>query len=165
MESNRLMYGSVGAGILVGILMLFLFGWISLYGWIVAGIAAGMASRGSGRGFLSGLVAGIVVSTVAIAFTLFIPVSAVNSIVAFVGNQYLNSTVAASAYNVLGMSTDVLLKKVAFDIILIPALGGFIGGSIMSRGYLVEAVEKHEEPSESHQTARIIDDENEEVSS
>lgn len=165
MDSNRLMYGSIGAGILVGILMLVLFGWLAIYGWLVAGVVAGMASRGSGRGFLSGLIAGIVVSAIAVAFALFIPVSTINTLVGYVGNQYLSSTVFAPIYSVLGLSTTELLKRMAVDLILIPAVGGFIGGSVMSNGYFVEEVEEHEQPSRSQQTARIVDDENDEVSS
>ena len=133
MDSNRLMYGSIGAGILVGILMLVLFGWLAIYGWLVAGVVAGMASRGSGRGFLSGLIAGIVVSAIAVAFALFIPVSTINTLVGYVGNQYLSSKVFAPIYSVLGLSTTELLKRMAVDLILIPAVGGFIGGFVVSK--------------------------------
>lgn len=167
MDSNHLMYGSVGAGILAGILLLVLFGWLGLVGWIVAGFLAGVASRGSGRGFLSGLVAGIIVSAFAIAVALFVPMSAVNSVVSFFGNTYLNQTVFSSVYKALNLSTLStygLLKKVAVDLIVLPAIGGFVGGAVASRGYFVHE-EVEPEPVRAQHTGTIIDeDENEEVS-
>ncbi len=166
MESSRLMYGSVGAGIVSGILVLTLFGWVPYYGWIVAGLVAGLASRGSGRGLLSGLLAGIVVSAVVIAVTLFVPISALNTIFADFGNQYLNNTVFSTVYTAINMGTIELIKKVAVDLIVLPAVGGFIGGSILSNGYhVVEVEEEAHQPAESRRTARIVDDDNEEVSS
>ena len=166
MESSRLMYGSVGAGIIAGISVLILFGWVPYYGWIAAGIAAGLASRGSGRGLLSGLLAGIVVSAVVIAVTLFVPISALNTIFFASGNQYLNTTVFSTLYTAINMGTVELIKKVAVDLIVLPAVGGFIGGSILSNGYHVVEVDRETaEPVESRRTARIVDDDNEEVSS
>lgn len=172
MDSNRLMYGSIGAGTLVGILLLALFGWIPLFGWLLAGVAAGLASRGSGRGFVAGLLAGVVVTIVAVATVMFVPVSDINTLSGYIGNQYLNGTVFSSIYGIMGMATVPLLKKAAVDLILLPAIGGFIGGSILSNGYFVQEVEEeHEEehqkaePQKAQQTARIMDDEKEEVSS
>ena len=75
MSSDRIMYGSIGAGILAGLIMLALFGWITLYGWFAAGIAAGLASRGSARGFLAGLISGAILSVLAIVLALFVPAS------------------------------------------------------------------------------------------
>ncbi len=165
MESSRLMYGSVGAGIVAGILVLVLFGWVPYYGWILAGVVAGLASRGSGRGLLSGLLAGIIVSAVVIALTLFVPISALNTIFSDFGNQNLNNTVFSTVYTAISMGTVELVKKIAVDLIVLPAIGGFIGGSILSNGYTVVEVEHESEHVESRKTARIVDDDNEEVSS
>ena len=60
MSNERLMYGSIATGIISGVLLLILIGWIPLYGWIIAGFAAGLASRGSARGFMSALISGVV---------------------------------------------------------------------------------------------------------
>lgn len=157
----------MGAGIVVGILLLGLFGWVPFYGWIIAGFAAGLASRGSGRGLLSGLLAGIIVSAVAIAVTLFVPVSALNTIFADVGNQYLSNTVFSTVYTTISIPTVELIKKLAVDIIVLPAIGGFIGGSVLSNGYTVVEVHEEEEPKpvEVKKTAKIVDDENDEVPS
>lgn len=170
MESSRLMYGSIGAGIGVGMLLLGLFGWIQFYGWILAGFAAGLASRGSARGFASALLAGIIMSAVAIAVTLFIPVSALNTIFYDVGNQYLSNTVFASVYTVIGLPTMVLVKKLVVDLIVLPAVGGFVGGSILTNGYHVVEVQEEEvsrpkpKPVEPKKTAEIVDQNKEEVS-
>lgn len=167
MESNRMMYGSIGAGVIAGLIMLALFGWIALYGWLAAGLAAGLASRGSARGFLAGLIAGIILSVMALAIALFVPVSTLSSYAGYLGNQYIQNTIIAPALNLLGLKTMVLVKELALDYIAIPALGGFIGGSILSNGYLVEEVQEKEkaqpEPKQTH--AQIVDEEKEEVSS
>lgn len=170
METSRLMYGSIGAGVIVGILLLGLLGWIPFYGWIIAGFAAGLASRGSARGLMSGLLAGIIVSAAAIAVTLFVPVSALNTIFYDVGNQYLSNTVFATVYTTISLPTIVLVKKLVVDLIVLPGIGGFIGGSILTNGYHV--VEIHEEeapaprakPAHPPKTAKIVEEDNEEVS-
>lgn len=170
MESNRLMYGSIGAGVIVGILLLALFGWFSFYGWILAGVAAGFASRGSARGFASGLLAGIIVSAAAIVVTLFVPVSALNTIFYDVGNSYMNSTVFATVYSTISLPTVVLVKKLVIDLIVLPAIGGFVGGSILSNGYQVVEVQQEDAKPQPRpverprRTAEIVDQNTEEVS-
>lgn len=171
METSRLMYGSIGAGVVVGILLLGLLGWIPFYGWIIAGFAAGLASRGSARGLGSGLLAGIIVSAVAIAVTLFVPVSALNTIFYDVGNQYLNKTVFATVYTTISLPTIVLVKKLVVDLIVLPGIGAFIGGSILTNGYHVVEVHEEEEspapkakPAQSPKTAKIVEEDKEEVS-
>ncbi len=167
MSSDRIMYGSIGAGILVGLVMLALFGWITLYGWLAAGIAAGLASRGSARGFLAGLISGIILSVMAIALSLFVPVSTLSTYAGYMGNQYIQTTLITPALNLLGLQTTTLVKELALDYILIPALGGFVGGAILSNGYRVEEVEDgaREEPEPKRSQAQIVDGEKEEVSS
>lgn len=169
METNRLMYGSIGAGVIVGILLLVLFGWITFYGWIVAGLAAGFASRGSARGLLSGLLSGIIVSAVALTVTLFVPVSALNTIFYDIGNQYLSNTAFANVYTTISLPTVELVKKLVIDLIVLPGIGGFIGGSILSNGYHVVEVHDEDASDESQaeipKTAKIVEEDNEEVSS
>lgn len=169
MESDRIMYGSIGAGILAGLIMLALFGWLSLYGWLAAGLAAGLASRGSARGFLAGLMAGAIISIIALALALFVPVSTLNTYAGYLGNQYIQNTLIAPALTLLGLKTMVLVKELAVDYIAIPALGGLVGGSILSNGYRVQEMEESEkeepEPKQTQTRAQIVDDEKEEVSS
>ncbi len=169
MESNRLMYGSIGAGILAGLIMLILFGWISLFGWLAAGLVAGFAARGSARGFLAGLISGIIVSIITLVLSLFVPVSTLNTYLAYMGNTYIQNTVFKPELNILGYQLVALVRKLAVDVILIPAVGGFIGGSILSNGYFVEEVEDraNEEREPVNTKAQIIDvdDEKEEVPS
>ncbi len=167
MSSDRIMYGSIGAGILAGLIMLALFGWITLYGWFAAGIAAGLASRGSARGFLAGLISGAILSVLAIVLALFVPASTLVTYAGYIGNHYIQTTLVAPALNLLGLQTTALVKDLAFDYILVPTLGGFIGGSILSNGYRVEEVEEgaRDEPEPKHSQAQIVDGEKEEVSS
>lgn len=158
-----MMYGSIGAGILVGLIMLILFGWISLFGWLAAGLAAGFAARGSARGFLAGLISGIIISILALALSLFVPVSTLNTYLAYIGNQYIQNTVFKPELNILGYQLMTLVKKLVVDVILFSAVGGFIGGSILSNGYTVEEVEEgaREEPEPAKTRTQIIDVDNE----
>lgn len=167
MSSDRIMYGSIGAAILVGLIMLALFGWITLYGWLAAGLAAGLAARGSARGFLAALISGIILSAIAIALALFVPVSTLYTYAGYIGNNYIQTTLIKPAINLLGLQMTTLVKDLAFDYILVPALGGFVGGSILSNGYFIQEVEEgaREEPAPKRTQAQIVDGEKEEVSS
>ncbi len=150
MNTERLEYGSMGAGLIIGILLLVLLGWIPFVGWIVAGLAAGLAARGAMRGLFSGLIAGVIVSAVLIAVILFVNVGEINTIFSYFGT----SSVVVSIYTVLmhleNYSSLALIKAIVINGIAIPAIGGLVGGSILSRGYMVVEQEVQEEAAPSH---------------
>ncbi|HLH85240.1 MAG TPA: hypothetical protein VKU79_00025 [Thermoplasmataceae archaeon] len=140
MDSERVVYGSLGAGILATALGLVLFGWVPFFGWIIPGVIGGLAARGAFRGFFSSLIGGAVVSALIVAFALFVPVSEVHSIMLFLNNTYLNNNVFPSLLALMNMNTETLAKSVGIDSIILPAIGGFIGGAMLSRGYVVQEV-------------------------
>ena len=146
MDSDRLMYGSIGAGVLVGLFLLVLLGWIGFYGWIAAGIAAGLAARGAARGLVAGLVAGIVTSALLIVFALFVPIGVLTTIDSQINSPFLTNSVFPFVFNVMGLPALTIIKHVAIDGIVIPALGGFVGGAILSNGYFVQEVAPKVEP-------------------
>lgn len=137
MSNERLMYGSIGAAILSGVVLLLLVGWISFYGWIAAGLIAGIIARGTARGFISALMAGVIVSIAIIASALFLPFSDISAASAFVGNAYLNTHAFPYLYALLSQGTVTLIKTVAVDYIAIPVVSGIIGGSLLTNGYYV----------------------------
>ncbi|MEM0157146.1 MAG: hypothetical protein QXN26_03655 [Thermoplasmataceae archaeon] len=142
MSNERLMYGSIGSGIISGVLLLILIGWIPLYGWIIAGLAAGLAARGSARGFISALISGVIVSMGIVLMALFMPFSDIAGISSFLGNAYLNAHAFPYLYSLLSNSTIPLVKIIAVDYIAIPVVGGLIGGAILNNGfYIVESTE------------------------
>lgn len=131
------MYGSIATGIISGVLLLILIGWIPLYGWIIAGFAAGLASRGSARGFISALISGVIVSIGIILMALFMPFSDIVSISSFLGNSYLNAHAFPYLSSLLSNGTIPLVKIIAVDYIAIPVVGGIIGGAILNNGYYI----------------------------
>ncbi len=142
MSNERLMYGSIGAGIISGALLLILIGWIPLYGWIIAGLAAGLVSRGSARGFISALISGIIVSTGIVLMALFMPFPYIAELSSLLGNAYLNAHAFPYLYSLLSNGTVPLVKIIAVDYIAVPVVGGFIGGAILNNGYyIVESTE------------------------
>ncbi len=149
MNTERLEYGSMGAGLIVGILLLVLLGWIPFTGWIIAGFAAGLAARGSIRGFFSGLIAGVIVSAVLIAVILFVNVGDINTIFSYFGTSSLVVSIYTVVMHLENLSSVALIKAIVINGIAIPAIGGLVGGSILSRGYMVVEQEEQEQPSSS----------------
>jgi uncharacterized membrane protein YjgN (DUF898 family) len=143
MNEERVEYGSMGAGIAVGIVLLVLLGWIPFVGWIIAGFAAGLSSRGALRGVFSGLISGVVVSAVLISVILFLSVGNINTIFGYLGNSYLVSSIKGLVMHLEVYGSTDLIKAVVINGIAIPAVAGLAGGGIMSRGYLVQ--ESYEE--------------------
>lgn len=132
-ESDRV-YGSIGAAVVAGVLLLIVLGWLPLYGWLAAGLAAGLIARGSGRGLLAGIISGAIVSAVATASTLFLTGAEMSSLVGLIGNDLVSSHVFNAIDILSSMSSMAIIKTLLVDGIVIPAIGGFIGGSILSRG-------------------------------
>ncbi|MFG1449835.1 MAG: hypothetical protein AAE983_04245 [Thermoplasmataceae archaeon] len=149
MNTERLEYGSMGAGLIVGILLLVLLGWIPFTGWIIAGFAAGLAARGSIRGFFSGLIAGVIVSAVLIAVILFVNVGDINTIFSYFGTSSLVVSIYTVVMHLENLSSVALIKAIVINGIAIPAIGGLVGGSILSRGYMVVEQEEQEQPASS----------------
>lgn len=148
MSNERLMYGSLGAAILSGVVLLIMVGWISFYGWIAAGFIAGMIARGTARGFISALIAGVIASIGIIAAALFLPFSDISAVSAFIGNAYLNAHAFPYLYTLLSLGTTSLVKTVAVDYIGIPVVSGMIGGSILTNGYYVVESSEEQAPAQ-----------------
>ncbi len=147
MSNERLMYGSIGAAVLSGVVLLVLVGWISFYGWIIAGLITGMIARGTARGFISALIAGVVVSMGIVVAALFLPFSDISAASAFVGNAYLNAHAFPYLYALLSQGTVSLVKTIAVDYIAIPVVSGMIGGSLLTNGYYVVESSEEQEPA------------------
>lgn len=148
MSNERLMYGSIGAAILSGTLLLILLGWIPFYGWIIAGFTSGIVARGTARGFISALISGVIVSIGIILMALFLPYSDIAAISSYLGNSYLNANAFPYLYALLSNGTLGLVKTIAVDYISIPVAAGLIGGSVLTNGYYVVESQETEAPAE-----------------
>lgn len=132
MSSQDLEYGSAVAAVIAGILTFVVLGWLSIYGWLAAGLVAGLVSRGSLRGTITAIVSGAIVSAIIIALTLLVSPGLISSYTAFLAGNSLTVDVNAKLNMLMAMQPLVLVKTLVISAVVIPAIGGFIGGSIMS---------------------------------
>ena len=144
MNSERFEYGSMGAGIVVGLILLILLGWIPFTGWIIAGVVAGLAARGALRGLFSGLIAGVIASAILITVVLFLSVGNINTIFSYFGTSSVVVSIYTAIMHLENYGTTALIKAIVIDGIVIPTIGGLVGGSILSRGYIVQDEESTE---------------------
>lgn len=132
MSSQDLEYGSAVAAVIAGILIFVILGWLSIYGWLAAGLVAGLVSRGSLRGTITAIISGAIVSAVIIALTMLVSPGLISSYTAFLSGNSLTVDVLGKLNVLMAMQPLALVKTLAVSAIVIPAIGGFIGGSIMS---------------------------------
>lgn len=132
MPSSDLEYGSAGAAIVAGILTFIVLGWLSIYGWLAAGIVAGLIARGSLRGTVSAIISGAIVSGIMIALTIFVSPSVITTYTGFLGSNQLVGDITGKVQAAMALQPVILIKALAIGAIVVPAIGGFIGGSILS---------------------------------
>jgi hypothetical protein len=128
--------GSVGFGILATIIGLAVMGFVPLVGWLFPGIFGGLAARGKARGLVSALIGAGIVITIAIEFALYIVPNTyfVNILTTYTGNSLVTKYVLIESAYVKGLMTTNLyafLGKAVSNVLIIPGLGGLIGGSIL----------------------------------
>lgn len=131
MSTTDLEYGSAAAAIIAGILTFVILGWLSIYGWLAAGLVAGLVSRGSGRGTITAIVSGAIVSAIIIAMTILVSASTITGMVSFISGNPLTADVLSKLDVLMAMQPISLIKTLVISAVVIPAIGGFIGGSIM----------------------------------
>lgn len=130
MSSESLEYGSAAAAVAAGILTFIILGWLSIYGWLAAGLVAGLISRGSLRGTLSAVVSGAIVSGVIIALTFLVSPAMIAHLASYVGGTALTGDITGKLNALMTLKPVDLIRTLVISAIVIPAVGGFIGGSI-----------------------------------
>lgn len=132
MPSSDLEYGNATAGVIAGILVFLMLGWLNVYGWIAAGLAVGLISRGAARGLVAAIVTGAVVTGILVAITILATPADVGNILAYTGTGVLPEKIVGSVQHIMALKPLILIRSLAIDAIAVPAVSGFIGGSIMS---------------------------------
>ncbi len=128
--------GSVVKGLFVTFISLVLLGPFYIVGWFVAGLLGGMTGKGSARGFAAALIGGMVASLVLIELSYYLPFSVITDITNYTGNIYVVSTLTHIFLVTRGNLSADPLKTIIGAILegtVIPAIGGFAGGSIFPR--------------------------------
>ncbi len=148
MSTSDLEYGSASAGIVAGILTFIVLGWLPIYGWIAAGIVTGLIVRGSLRGAVAAVIAGAIVSGVLIALTILVSPSVISTFSSYLGSNVLVGNITGQIKLAMSMQPLVLIKSLGVSALLVPAIGGFIGGSVLSPRSRYEESYEPEAPSE-----------------
>ena len=135
MSREDKVYGNIPEAIIAGIILIALLNHLDLVGFILAGFAVGLIARGAMRGLLSGLLAGVVISLVAMVFVLFLPDYGITMINTYLGNNLLTATITGTLRFLGSQPSNSLIRQLIIDGTVIPAIGSFIGGAILSQGY------------------------------
>ena len=107
--------GSLGLGVIVGIILIVIIGWVPILGALIAGMVAGAIARGPARGLVAGFVAGLI-GLLALAF-LF---------------TYSGGAVWTIFKNVLlGFNISITLAVLEASGLILISLGGIVGGALM----------------------------------
>ncbi len=123
-------FGSFVGAVVTAIIMIPLLGLISVYALIFAGILAGVASRGVARATLATVIAGFILVALIIGLAVF----NAGTFLVNVADQFqqfsLISNGTMSLVYMIDGSTISIVEKSLFYLVLIPGLGGLIGGLI-----------------------------------
>lgn len=128
--------GSILKGLIVTLISLVFLGPFLAIGWFISGVFGGLTGRGSVRGLASGLIGGLIATVVIIELSYYLPASLITAVTNFTGNiyllHYLTETYMATKAS-LKVDTLKTIIGVVIEITVIPALGGLVGGSILSK--------------------------------
>ncbi len=128
--------GSVLKGLIVTFISLIFLGPFLGIGWFISGLFGGLTGRGSVRGLVSGLIGGLIASVVIIELSYYLPGSIFTDITNFTGNIFLLNYLSSfylSTKASLGVDALKTVIGIIIEITAVPALGGLVGGSILSR--------------------------------
>ncbi|WP_393971250.1 hypothetical protein OXIME_001517 [Oxyplasma meridianum] len=135
MSKGEKVYGNIPEAIVAGIILIALLNHMQLVGFILAGFAIGLIARGAMRGLLSGLLAGVIISLLSMIFVLFLPDYGIKMINTFLGNNLLTVPITATLRFLGSQPSNSLIRQLIIDGTVLPAIGAFIGGAILSQGY------------------------------
>lgn len=128
-------YGSFILAIISGLLLLIILGGSPSAFWLLfAGVAAGMIARGVVRGTISAAIAGIIIVIIlSLITTLKDGYPVYTAIHNDLGFSYFVDSILSSFANLYSLgqaNISKLLYVLVIDAVLIPGVGGFIGGAL-----------------------------------
>lgn len=134
--------GSIVAGIISAIVLMFFLGLYYLPFAILAGVIAGLASRRAGKGTAGALIGAVIISLLMVLLSRYELSHTTNFL-----NRYLGSgTFSTELVSLLSSYTGVTLLHsivMVFANQIIPATaGGFVGGALIGKKYSVEEEEQ-----------------------
>ncbi|MCL4345243.1 MAG: hypothetical protein M1375_02560 [Candidatus Thermoplasmatota archaeon] len=126
--------GNIGVGILATFLSLVIMGPILGVGWLVSGLFGGLIAKGKLQGFAAGLIGGLILTIALIEISYYVLPASINTITSYTGNFYIVDSMVKvyteTRNAITGGSTINKLVGLIVEGVVIPGIGGFIGGSI-----------------------------------
>lgn len=135
MSREDKVYGNIPEAIIAGVILIALLNHLDLIGFLLAGVIIGLIARGAMRGLLSGLLAGVIVSLIAMMFVMFLPNYGITMINTYLGNNVLTVSITDTMKFLGAQPSSTLIRQLIIDGTVIPTLGSFIGGAVLSQGY------------------------------
>ncbi|MFG1460820.1 MAG: hypothetical protein AAE987_05525 [Thermoplasmataceae archaeon] len=123
-------FGSFIGGVVVALILIPFFALISVYAIIFAGLIAGIVSRGVARGVLSTIIAGFVLVAVVITLAVLNGDTFLYNTMPYFTQFAVIEKADTDLYVLVLDSTLTIVEKTMFYLVLIPAVGGLIGGLI-----------------------------------
>lgn len=135
--SDRKDNGSIGIGIFATFISLIIMGPYFGIGWLISGFLGGMVARGKLQGFAAGLIGGLILTIALIEISYYVLPATISTITSYTGNFYIVSSIVKTyTYTrnaITGTKTIGTLIGLIVEGVLIPGLGGLIGGSVLNR--------------------------------
>ncbi|MCL4332422.1 MAG: hypothetical protein M1162_02735 [Candidatus Thermoplasmatota archaeon] len=132
-ESRR--YGNLILGVITGVAFIVVVGSQNHAFWLIfAGLAAGLVSRGVVRGTVTALIAGLIILIIVSVLAALKDASPVYSLLSQVKSSGFLYGILDNLYTLVYYvgynNLNKLMEILVIDAVVLPTIGGFIGGSI-----------------------------------
>jgi hypothetical protein len=123
-------FGSFMGGVVTAIILIPILVIVSVYAVIFAGLIAAVVSRGVARGVLSTVLAGFILVVVIIIVAVLNLNTYMFNMLGYISTFSILRTADIEVLTLLNLSTLTIVEKTLFYLVLLPGLGGLIGGLI-----------------------------------
>ncbi|MFG1415327.1 MAG: hypothetical protein AAE986_04115 [Thermoplasmataceae archaeon] len=123
-------FGSFMGGVVTAIILIPLLVMVSVYAVIFAGLIAALVSRGVTRGVLSTVLAGFILVAVIIIVAVLNLNTYMFSMLGDISTFSILRNADIQILTLVNLGTLTLVEKTLFYLVLLPGLGGLIGGLV-----------------------------------
>jgi|YelNatPaOPRAMG01_1025707.scaffolds.fasta_scaffold00402_9 hypothetical protein len=123
-------FGSFMGGVVTAIILIPLLVMVSVYAVIFAGLIAALVARGVTRGVLSTVLAGFILVAVIIIIAVLNLYTYMFNMLGDLSTFSILTAADIQIIKLIDLSTLTLVEKTLFYLVLLPGLGGLIGGLI-----------------------------------
>ncbi|MGP6206591.1 hypothetical protein ACNF42_00940 [Cuniculiplasma sp. SKW3] len=129
--------GSIGVGIFATFISLIFMGPSFGIGWLISGFFGGLVAKGKLPGFAAGLIGGLILTIALIEISYYVNPSTITTITSYTGNFYLTNVIVKvyteTRAAITGSNPVKALIGLIVEGVVVPGLGGLIGGATLNR--------------------------------